>query len=355
MQGGKVLLRTNKLMLAIALYGVLSGCSSRAFFQDNALTPAFNLYNRNFIVAAPTAFGNAVCGAPFFLLTMGVAPLVELLMPHGGSADRYFVHINDIYFVPATVCGAVIGLPFIPFSYLCPENPWDYGFKTGRNLNLKCEKEEPGFEAKWDIGPKDSVVEQDIVVTRDRVYRLELVFRSMYGQMNREDQKEAFKFTGDGTYQYVTTESAETDHPIVVPEYSQDEQDFLKSGGGLVGGDYYKTHPLPANTRFHTTPPAGTVRRHTKMGMGVIVPIHIRLEQMGEGGLAILQTDEVVNTGGFIYLGEKGIARQITIIHLKPGHYRLRAMTLRESVLPLNLETYLRAMKDEHAEVPKLK
>ena len=91
------------------------------------------------------------------------------------------------------------------------------------------------------------------------------------------------------------------------------------------------------------------------MGMGVIVPIHIRLEQMGEGGLAILQTDEVVNTGGFIYLGEKGIARQITIIHLKPGHYRLRAMTLRESVLPLNLETYLRAMKDEHAEVPKLK
>jgi hypothetical protein len=337
-------------MLAIALYGVLSGCSSRAFFQDNTLTPVFNLYNRNFIVATPTAFGNAVCGAPFFLLAAGLSTLLIDRV----SADLY-VHLNDIYFVPATMCGAVIGLPFIPFSYLCPENPWDYGFKTGRNLNLKCEKEESGFEVKWDIGPKDSVVEQDIVVTRDRVYRLELVFRSIYGQMSREDQREAFKFTGDGTYQYVTTESAKMDHPIVVPEYSQDEQDFLKSGGSLVGGEYFKAHPLPVNTRFHTTPPAGTVRRHTEMGMGVIVPIQIRLEQIGEGGRGSLQTEEVVNTEGFIYLGEQGIARQITTIHLRPGHYRLRAMTVKESVLPLNLETYLRAMKDLHAEVPKVK
>src|SRR5689334_12274965 len=176
--------RAQKAILVIVTPFVLFGCSSRAFFQDNALTPVFNLYNRNFIVAAPTAFGNFVCGAPFFVLALAaIDPLVSTIAPGKGSGEGYTNFINGVYLVPATICGAATGLVFIPLSYVCPENAWVYGFKTAKNLSWKCEKEEPGLEIMWDIRPKDSVLEREIVVTSERVYRLQIVFVSGSGSM----------------------------------------------------------------------------------------------------------------------------------------------------------------------------
>lgn len=105
-----------KLILAvIAISTNLAGCASSDYYQHNELTPVFNMYNRNHIVAAPTRVGNYLCGFPFFL--------IAAIVPHGKS-ETSINFVNGIYETPATICGAVFGAPFIPFAYICPENPW---------------------------------------------------------------------------------------------------------------------------------------------------------------------------------------------------------------------------------------
>jgi hypothetical protein len=99
---------------------ILSGCASRDFIRQNALSPAINLYNRNFIVSAPTKVGNYICGAPFFLISSGI----DSIAPDKARNENYYSFINGIYTVPATLCGAIMGVVFVPISYVCPENPW---------------------------------------------------------------------------------------------------------------------------------------------------------------------------------------------------------------------------------------
>lgn len=116
-----------KLFLLLLVTINLIGCGSRYFIQDNAITPVANLYNRNFIVAAPTMVANLVCGTPFVLISAGLAAFTVKSEP---SSEAYYDIINGIYFIPATICGSIVGAPFIPFSYVCPENPWYYGFDS---------------------------------------------------------------------------------------------------------------------------------------------------------------------------------------------------------------------------------
>jgi len=98
------------------------------------MRPAFDLYNRNFVVAAPTFVGNAICGAPFFLIAGGADALIS-----GEKSETYYNVINGIYLVPATICGFATGTAFIPFSFICEEDPWDFGFQLGR-VNWNCLK-----------------------------------------------------------------------------------------------------------------------------------------------------------------------------------------------------------------------
>lgn len=114
---------------AFVIFLTLSGCSSRNYTNsDNSLSPLINLYNRNFIVAAPTKVGNYVCGAPFFFLAGAIDALLPPLKII--SSETYSNVLNGIYILPANICGAVTGTLFIPLSYLCPENPWYEDFST---------------------------------------------------------------------------------------------------------------------------------------------------------------------------------------------------------------------------------
>ena len=124
-----------KWLYLLALICLLGGCASRSqITEDNPLKPAADLYNRNFLVAAPTYAANLVCGAPFMALSFGVDAIYP--WPKG---ETYTRTINNIYFVPASICGAVIGAPFIPISYLCEEHPWDFDFKVIRSRTWACQ------------------------------------------------------------------------------------------------------------------------------------------------------------------------------------------------------------------------
>ncbi len=120
--------------VVLSLCLAVSGCASRSQIRDdNSIKVVSNLYNRNFVVAAPTYFGNLVCGAPFFL----ISGAIDALYP-GKRSEPYYSFINNVYLVPASACGAATGAVFIPFSYLCNESPWDFDFKSIRNQSWKC-------------------------------------------------------------------------------------------------------------------------------------------------------------------------------------------------------------------------
>lgn len=113
-----------------------NGCASRSMIdEENPIKGVSNLYNRNFIVAAPTYAANIICGTPFLLLTAGI----DAIYPFKKN-ESYAKVTNNLYFVPASVCGAVIGAPFIPLSYACEESAWDFNFKVSRNMSWDCTK-----------------------------------------------------------------------------------------------------------------------------------------------------------------------------------------------------------------------
>lgn len=135
------------IILSLLLGFSFSGCASRSMIDnDNPIKPINNLYNRNFIVAQPTYIGNLICGTPFLLLSTAVSSgtnfINDTIYPEEKyrhkHSESYFKFINNIYFVPASICGAIVGAPFIPLSYICDESPWDFNFKFSKNMSYDC-------------------------------------------------------------------------------------------------------------------------------------------------------------------------------------------------------------------------
>lgn len=123
-----------KLLICLILIALSTGCASRAFLQkDNILQPAFNLYNRNFVVAAPTFIGNLICGTPFFFIAGGIDALIA-----GEKSETYTQTINGIWLTPASICGFVAGLAFVPVSFACKEEPWNFDFHSVHNRSWSC-------------------------------------------------------------------------------------------------------------------------------------------------------------------------------------------------------------------------
>jgi hypothetical protein len=190
------------------------------------------------------------------------------------------------------------------------------------------------FALRWDVAPKDSSITQDFIVKKDRTYQFEITFKCVAASISCSFEN-LKKFVGEGAHHRLTKESADTDHPVVVPGNTRDELEFLKSGGSLVGGTYYKNHPLEKNQRFYA-PPSGTVVR--MLPDGVIIPIHIRIDQIDSTGVATLHTDKVQETTGFRASGQHGLVRAIAYVRLKPGKYRASANTTRETAVPQDVE-----------------
>lgn len=183
----------------------------------------------------------------------------------------------------------------------------------------------PGFTIKWNIAPKDSVVEQEFVVTENWWFRFDIKFSSTRppGSFNPVEEVERMKqFAGSGTSSVVTKESANTDHPEVVIARTPEEVD--RRDEGIRRGIYV----------WKATEP------------GVVVPVHLRIEHVNSSGATTVHTDEVVDTGNFYSAGSGGLFRKITIVNLKRGKYRVKASTIRDSSLLPDIETFLSAARD---------
>jgi hypothetical protein len=111
--------------LSIIAILFLAGCAFRSDRVPTTMEPYYNLYSRNFVVAAPTAAANGVCG-----VAGGVA--LGLLTAHEGGFYAGGV-------IGAHACGSVVGLPFIPLSYLCEENPWSLTTKGKFKTTWTCD------------------------------------------------------------------------------------------------------------------------------------------------------------------------------------------------------------------------
>ena len=110
------------------ILSLLAGCAFRTeqATKSESSESYTDLYSRNFLVAAPTASANALCGA-----AGGVA-----VASQGGDAYAFLGGVA----LGAHVCGAIVGLPFIPLSYLCDENPWYLGEEGGFKMNWSCDE-----------------------------------------------------------------------------------------------------------------------------------------------------------------------------------------------------------------------
>ncbi len=112
---------------------MLSGCAVRFLESDNKdrsgfesmVTTLSNSYSRNYIVAAPTLVGNLVCGAPFY--PIGLALADKALDQAFSPGVQWAVYGSGVSIFAGLICGTVTGTLFIPFSFLCHENPW-YNF-----------------------------------------------------------------------------------------------------------------------------------------------------------------------------------------------------------------------------------
>jgi hypothetical protein len=94
----------------------LTGCAHRLEHgaKPHRLRRFVDPYSRNSIVCVPTAIGN-LAGAPGLPLWLATAPLGDVYV----SAAVRTVFVT----APAFAGGALTGLPFLPLSYLEPEEP----------------------------------------------------------------------------------------------------------------------------------------------------------------------------------------------------------------------------------------
>lgn len=130
-----------KKIIGLCLVAVfINGCAIRGNGRDNFdnFEPVVKPYSRNFIVAAPTYIGNAVGMIPVLILQ---TPIFDRVDPD----STLFKFLGILFYFPVFTGGFITGSAFIPFSYLCDENPWmTYLPSDSRDWKCKCsDKEEP--------------------------------------------------------------------------------------------------------------------------------------------------------------------------------------------------------------------
>jgi len=194
------------------------------------------------------------------------------------------------------------------------------------------------FAIHWNIGFKGATLNEEIEIKEHRYYQFSLAFRYADQRSNKENLKKLFEYVGDGSYHRVTKESAGTDNPVIVPEYTEDEKEFIKRGDSLVGGTFYKNHPMKSNERLHESPP-NTVLVLSKAGRGTIIPIYIKIEKIDSPNQLPPIIDQVFKTYGVYGFGQYGRMRQIVQVSLNQGRYRITASSQDDVILPEGVET----------------
>jgi hypothetical protein len=201
------------------------------------------------------------------------------------------------------------------------------------------------FIIHWNVSKNGSSATEEFLVTEYRLYKFNIVFRYADRQRGAEEYKKLKQFTGNGSYIRVTKESAGTAHPVIAPEYSQQELDFLKNGGTFVGGAYFNNRTLKSNERIHESPP-NTVMELSSSGAGVTIPIHIKIELVDDAGGTKLFTENIFDTKGITGGGSYGFVRTIANVGLRPDKYRVSVKTTKETAMPEGVETLLNVTWD---------
>lgn len=188
-----------------------------------------------------------------------------------------------------------------------------------------------GVVIPWDIGPKDSIVEQEFILSQYRWYRLDIALLSTRRHIDPLGETARMKtFTGDGTYGIATKESANTEHPVWIIPHTLEEG--RRVAEGIRQGIYVRRSGDP----------------------GVIVPVHLRIEQVDNSGATTLHTDQVFDTENYYGAhSTDGLLRKITNIKLRPGKYRFRVSTTKESSLPPNVIIFLKVAPTSNSRVLK--
>jgi len=139
----------------------------------------------------------------------------------------------------------------------------------------------PGREFKWDIGPKDSRIEVEFMVTEYRVYEFHIGFG------NKDD-------------------------PAAKDQSWRDDDNnwaFINGGRNMLDN-------------------------------GIVVPVYIKVERLDAPPTTAPITEQIIDTYK-LRAGGRLVLRTITYQELRPGKYRVTTMTTRESPLPGTLGSYL--------------
>lgn len=168
----------------------------------------------------------------------------------------------------------------------------------------------PWRSFRWDISKKDSLIEQEFVVTEYRSYSFDIEFH------HNGLPESWIQFIGTGGDSFFTKDP---NHPTHVG---------VDDAGGV--DRLYELYRKGELILKHVDP-------------GVVVPVHIRVEKIDPGtGNRTLMADETINTEALYKGGNGEVSRIITAVALRPGRYKVTAVTLRDVPLPPapNAETY---------------
>lgn len=174
----------------------------------------------------------------------------------------------------------------------------------------------PSRSFKWDISKKDSWIEKEFVVKEKRTYHFDIEFH-FNGVLT-----DWHRFMGTGKLQYPEGGMFFTSDPLKPTRVSQQD-----AGGSDRLSELYKKGLL---VKKYSIP-------------GVIVPIRIRIEEIDSGtGNRTDVLDQTVNTEALSHAGGNVYSREISTVELKPGRYKIRAVTIIDVPLPeiRNAETF---------------
>lgn len=178
----------------------------------------------------------------------------------------------------------------------------------------------PPFLAVWDLRSAGSSVSKRFVVTEHRYYDFQIAFQgAITGPSNeaRVRQLNEFKkFVGDGGFDWVTRESADTETPVVLSEAMNAHQQHQM----MQSGQY--------------------VARMTRSG--VMIPVHLVINAPGANGSIAILYDRTINTWNFEAGSGDGILRHIASVELRPGTYAVVATSTRAISVPSKVTTLLR-------------
>jgi Domain of unknown function (DUF5625) len=169
----------------------------------------------------------------------------------------------------------------------------------------------PPFTAPWDIRHSGTSVSRVFALGARRYVWFEIEFYRTDGSREIATDPELRKIVGDGATVFVTEASADTDDPVVVRDY--------------VPGQY--------------RPPGQGVLARTAHS-GVMVPVHLIVQNLDTPGQP-LRLNQIFRTWNFAHDAGKGLSRTIGGLELPPGRYRATAITIQDTVMPVNLATRL--------------